>query len=577
MMNISLRAAALSTSFLMCACHVGESSVGGTQSSGRDSQSDGRATRAIESTDRPDELVRSNPTFLEPIVPRAENRPAMFHLASTTVERAAVPVRTVAVDEGSDVRIEAFEFVEARARELASLPYEAEEEAPAFVRELDYDEYRRIEYRRDAAIFGAPDRPFRVMLDSRGSLFQSDVTINTLSESSLNRVDYDPDRFNFHDLELTPEQQAELGHAGFRVLAPLNEAGRFDEVLSVKGASFFRALGAGNHYGASARGIAVNTASALGEEFPVFTEFWLQAPSAADEAFVFYALMDGPSVTGAYQFRVDPGSQTLVDVEAVIFAREDTEHVGIAPLTSMFEFAPHDPQTSNTDFRPRVHDSEGLSVMMSNGEWIWRPLTNPGTLQISSFTTDVPVGFGLSQRTRSFEDFQDIEAEYQLRPNVWITPRGGWPDGSLSLVEIPTPNEYNDNIISYWRLAEPLQAGERLAFAYQMEWGMDMPINPPTARVHATRTGISEVSGRRLFLVDFKVADLERAIDWDPVVSASEGEIENVTITPDPRSGVLRLSFELAAAGGSNVELRALLNSDGQAASETWLYRWSPA
>ncbi len=513
----------------------------------------------------------ASPSFIRPA---PDERPSSISEPAQSVDDPAA-VTTIMPARGD---IDIFNEVRARARALAAEDYEAPPQAPAFVRDLNYNDYRRIEFRRDAARFTEDTQAFRVMLDTRGSLFRSGIDVNVVSEGSVTEDVYNSADFNFHDLELTEDQQAQLGLAGFRLLSPINQSGRYDEVLSVKGASFFRALGAGNFYGASARGIAVNTAAAEGEEFPDFREFWMRRPAAGDQEFVFYALMDGPSVTGVYEFHVRPGVQTRMDINAVIYAREETRQIGIAPLTSMFEFGPQDPETVTTDFRPRVHDSEGLLAYLRNGEWIWRPLNNPATLQISSFTDEVPSGFGLIQRTRDFHDYQDIEARYENRPSVWVTPGAGWVAGELVLVEIPTPNEYNDNVINYWRLDEPLLPGESMEFSYTLSWGMDPPYHSPLASVRSTRTGAVEGNdARRLFIVDYDMDDVEAMESLEPVVSASAGTIHNVNATPDERNGIMRLSFELQPPASGAVELRALLQQVEHPASETWLYRWSPS
>ncbi|MAP95740.1 MAG: glucan biosynthesis protein D, partial [Ponticaulis sp.] len=498
-------------------------------------------------------------------------------LASAEIERPATYIQSDTVDGEEDQQIELFSYVSDRARERAEAPFKAVETPPGFIRNLSYDAYRLIDFRPEESLFRDLTFPYKVMFDTRGSLFHTPIKVNVVSERGAREVPYEASQFDFEPLELTDEEKSQIGYAGFRLLSPLNRGGKFDEVMSVKGASFFRALGTDNRYGASARGISIKTASPEGEEFPEFREFWLQEPKMADQSFVFHALMDGPSVTGAYQFRVQPGVQTKVEVQATIYARKDTNQIGLAPLTSMFEFGPQDPKPASQDFRPRVHDSEGFAAMLDNGEWIWRPLSNPEKLQISTFATTPPKGFGLVQRARAFEQYEDIEAAYEARPSVWVTPGEGWRDGQLVLVEIPTPNEYNDNIISYWKLSEPLLKGDSMSFSYEMDWGLETPFNPPLAEVHATRTGMVEGENRQLFVVDFDVADATALEDVTASVSTSAGEISAVTLTPDTKRNRVRLSFELDAMNGENAELRAVLNRSEHPFSETWLYRRGPA
>lgn len=520
------------------------------------------------------ESAAREPSYIRPY--QSEAAPVveqMFQLASAEFQKPATYI-TVDKPDGASRQIELFSYVQEKARALAGQPYVTPDAVPGFIKKLTYDDYRMIDLRPEATLFAETNQPYRVMTDTRGSLFHTPIKVNIVNENGLRQHAYDPADFDFEPLELTADEKAALDLAGFRLLAPLNRGGKFDEVLSVKGASFFRALGSDNRYGASARGISIKTASPDGEEFPVFKEFWLQEPKMADQGFVFHALLDGPSLTGAYQFRIQPGVQTKMQVSAAIYARKETSQIGLAPLTSMFEFGPQDPQKSGDDFRPRVHDSEGFAAILDNGEWIWRPLSNPDTLQISSFATSVPQGFGLIQKTRDYELFQDIEAAYEARPSVWVTPGEGWRKGELQLVEIPTPNEYHDNIISYWRLSEPLKAGETMRFSYQMDWGMEPPVRPPLAEVHSTRTGVSEGNGKRLFIVDFDMADVSSADDLTAEVSTSAGAIGAKVLTADRRNDRLRLTFELEQPGGSDAELRAVLKRGEMPASETWLYRW---
>ena len=468
-----------------------------------------------------------------------------------------------------------FDLVKSLAKSRSERAYEPPKDGPQFLKDIDYDEYRQIMQRDEYALFANNALPFRVGLDSRGYLFNQPITVNVVDETNVDRVEFNPDEFRFGTSDLTDDQKAQLGLAGFRLLSPLNQAGKFDEVLSVKGTSFFRALGAGNRYGVSARGLSIRTAAPEGEEFPAFREFWIQEPKVFDGSFVFHALLDSPSLTGAYQFRVTPGTNTIIDVEAEIFARSTVNRIGISPVTSMFQFAPHDRDSDADDFRTRVHDSEGLSARLANGEWVWRPLSNPRKLQVSSFASRAPQGFGLMQRNRNFEEFQDIEARYEDRPSVWVTPGEGWDNGDLMLIEIPTPNEYHDNIIALWQLEDALQPGDSYRFSYRLNWSQNPPFNSPMAPVISTRSGLSESTGRRLFVIDFAVNHPAGLDDVEPVVSASSGRIYNVTLTPDLKNNRARLSFELEPESTQTAELRAQLTRISDPVSETWLYRWT--
>lgn len=465
-----------------------------------------------------------------------------------------------------------------KARALAAAAYEPPVgKAPAAAGGLNYDQYRRIEFKRDAADWADGEGAgFHLHYESQGFLFKDPIAVNLVTDGEARPRPLVPGEFNFFDLPLSDEDKNALRFAGWHATAPLNSAGKFDDVINFKGASFFRALGAGNAYGASARGLALATASPSGEEFPAFREFWIERPAFGENRLSIYALMDSPSAAGAFHFVVEPGAQTIIDVEATFFPRKDVTEAGVAPLTSMFDFAPQDPAPGRQDFRPRVHDSDGFMFRLRNGEWVWRPLSNPNRLEISTFAERTPLGFGLIQRERRFSAYEDLEAQYEKRPSVWIAPQGDWGRGKLMLVEIPTSNEFNDNIVAFWRPEAPWKKGEEVKLAYTMYWGLETPMQPTVARVEATKTGAAS-NGGRLFIIDFQSENASLFDGAVPIVTTSAGTIANVTLTRNVHSGGVRLSFELQNQSGAPAELRAVLNRAERAVSETWLYRWSGA
>lgn len=465
--------------------------------------------------------------------------------------------------------------VEALARELAARPYEPGDDLPKAAADLSYDAFRRIQNTPESKLWADSPPGYQIHLDPRGYLFATEVKINIVGPDGVTAKPYAPDQFDFLDLPLDEDVTRALGFSGFRVLAPFNRSGKFDELISFRGASFFRALGAGTRYGASARGISLGTASSEGEEFPFFREFWLVRPRAGDRTFKIYALLDGESVTGAYAFEVEPGPDTKVDVKATLIPRRDLSNFGLSPLTSMYYFSPHDDlKSAVNDFRPAVHDSQGLSFRMSNGEWVWRPLKNPKELQVSVLARQAPLGFGLLQRNRDFEDYSDIEAAYHLRPGVWVEPGPGWGEGELSLVEIPTSNEYNDNIVVFWKPAGVWEKGRAHTVSYTMHWGLRPPVTSEVVAVAETRTGVSLNSKNQIFVIDFEAADEAIMQDVEAYVSSSSGKISNVNIKRHPETGLTRLSFELEPENAQSAELRALLTRSGKPVTETWIYRW---
>jgi glucans biosynthesis protein len=361
--------------------------------------------------------------------------------------------------------------------------------------------------------------------------------------------------------------------SGFRLRSRINSSKVWDEFLVFQGASYFRAVAKNLLYGLSARGLAINTAEPLGEEFPVFTHFWVERPGARAEAIVIYALLESESTTGAYRFTVQPGPVTLTDVDLTLFPRAEMRLIGIAPLTSMFLFD----ETNRgrlDDYRPEVHDSDGLQIAAASGEQIFRPLANPIKLQVSTFTNQQPQAFGLVQRSRQESNFEDFDAQYERRPSAWIEPKGDWGAGSVELVEIPSGRESNDNIVAFWRLAQPLATGRPARFAYRITWCAEPPLPKNLGKTVATRSGASLDGKRRVFLLDFVGAgDKVEGLHLD--LSASAGRISNATLMSNSALHGLRASFEIDPRDAELIEMRLRIMRGDRPATETWLYRWT--
>jgi glucans biosynthesis protein len=478
-------------------------------------------------------------------------------------------------------------YVRRLARKLAKRRYDAPADIPARgLAELDYDGYRQIRFRSDKAIWRKEELGFELQLFPCAYLYRTPIEIFLVDGHEVRRLNGDPALFDFGDSK-QPVHRSRVGLSGFRIHAPLNRRDFYDEFMVFQGASYFRGLGKAHRYGLSARALALNTAGPDAEEFPIFRSFWIERPETP-EAITVHGLLDSPSVTGAYTFVVKPGRETLMETEAVLFPRRDLANVGIAPLTSMFLKTTHDPDGPQ-DFRPSVHDSDGLAVWTGTDEQLWRPLRSPPAFHASYFGDRDPKGFGLVQRERAFEDYQDLEATYEQRPSAWVAPKGSWGTGSVELVEIPTDVEYVDNIVACWRPAQPLAAGGTYSFAYQIAWCDEAPARN-LARVHKTRTGLGTRPGTLRFVVDFK--DPSRSIekvagsnaivlDAPPVpniaaaLGASAGSVTPPVVQRNPHLAGTRVTFELDPGDAKDIELRLALTSDGEPASETWLYRWS--
>lgn len=466
--------------------------------------------------------------------------------------------------------------VPALARALASRPYRpAPTDLPEALARIKYDSYRDIRFDPAQALWKSERLPFQLQFFHRAFLFKQRVDMHVVDKGQATPVVYRPQMFDFGKAP-RPEQD-DLGFAGFRVHAPINRADYFDEVCAFLGASYFRAVAKGLLYGLSARGLALNTGGDSPEEFPAFTGFWIERPAAGARRIVVHALMDSASVAGAMRFAITPGEQTVFDTQLRLYPRVALERVGIAPLTSMYHFDATD-RVGIDDFRPAVHDSDGLAMRNGAGEQIWRPLHNPDHLQESAFQDRGPRAFGLMQRKRAFADYADAEAHYERRPSLWVEPLGDWGEGAVHLIEIPTRDEYHDNIAAFWRPRAPLAAGREHRYDYRLHWCAQHAWVPSLATVRRTRIGAGGSAGARLVVIDLDGGRLGAlAGDAQPraQVWASAGRIVNPVAHANAGTGGWRMSFELQAGDARVVELRAVLEDAGGPLSETWLYRWT--
>lgn len=476
-----------------------------------------------------------------------------------------------------------FEDCARRAQQLAASSYKAPDKPAKALTQLSYDQFRDIRYRPDKKLWANTGLPFEIAFFHLGYHFEQPVRVHEVDPDGIHDIAFDPALFDYGANKIDPAVVRDAGFAGFRIHYPINTPRYNDEVLAFLGASYFRAVGMGQLYGASARGLAIDTAEPSGEEFPRFVEFWIERPAPRARALTIYALLDSPRATGAYQFVLRPGINTLIDVRARLFLRESVTKLGLAPLTSMFYFAENQ-RPPNEDFRPEVHDSDGLSVHSATGEWIFRPLTNPKRLVVSSFQLTDPAGFGLTQRDRIFDHYEDLEAHYEKRPTVWIEPAQKWGAGRVELVELPTPGEANDNIAAYWvptAMPKPKQAFD---YSYRMSWQKDAETRSTQSWVIQSRRGLrmaKESEGIIEFIVDFagpSLKNLHAGVPVDAVTSTSEnGKIREQIVQINEVSGGYRVTLRVQrVAADKPVELRMVLKSGDRTLSETWSYLLPP-
>lgn len=486
--------------------------------------------------------------------------------------------------------------VTALARALAAKPYVAPASnlPPAFST-MQFADYMKIQPRSDRFEWRDLQTPFRLNFYHEGMQFNFPVRINEINGDQVHEIKYEPDRFNFGDLNVDREATQKLGYAGFRVLYPVNQVRKFDEVMSLLGASYFRVIGKDQVYGLSGRGLAIDTTSPGREEFPNFREYWIQRPAPQDKELVIYALLDSPSATGAYRMVLRPDRDAVLDVQANIVLRSDVATLGVAPLTSMFLYGPNQrwPEYLR-NFRPAMHDSNGLAVHTGDDEWIWRPLNNPkGAVAVSTFQVDNPRGFGLLQRGHAFHRFEDLKDRYDLRPSAWIEPQGQWGKGEITLMEIPTADETNDNIVAFWHPAASARKGETMSFAYRMHWTLDEAALHPRNNAWTKQTFqtegeryqpnlVRQLDGTTALIVDFEgpaLSGLTASTTLQTQLSGNaNAEILETSLQRNEPIKGWRLSLRVRVKDPTKVtELRAALAQDGKPISETWSFQIPPA
>ena len=523
---------------------------------------------------------------------------AMRRHSCLTIAFSLVVLSTIGQVRAAESADVTFDYVARKAEERAHKPFKSPKgNLPEVLRadNLDYDKYREIRFRHDQALWSADGLPFQIEFFHPGYLYQEPVRISEFSFNYVQPVRFVQDFFDYGKLKIKKQIPANTGYAGFRILYPLNQPGKFDELGAFLGASYFRLLGKGQHYGESARGLALDCGeSDRSEEFPLFTDWWLGKPQSEDKELHLFAILDSVSCAGAYEFRIRPGETTVADIEAVLFLR-DTNNVqaadanrkplftiGLAPLTSMFWFG-EDSERKFDDYRPEVHDSDGLLMRMESGETLWRPLNNAKTMRHQQFTANNIKGFGLMQRDREFSSYQDIFNLYHQAPSVWVEPHGRWNEGAVHLVELSTHYEGLDNVVAFWEPKSKPRPMQPFHFAYTLYWTRETEMKFSTNKVVATRIGADSRNPKaRQIAIDFngpKLDSLPEGSAPQAVTSCSkngaivESQVFRVTFNGNWRA-IIKL--EPKPDNKDPIDIRCTLKKGEEILSETWTYHWSP-
>ena len=506
--------------------------------------------------------------------------PAALLAPAAFAQDAAAPEQTAPAAEAFS-----FDLLSERMQQASQSDPASPSQVQGFLAELGYDAYQRIRFDKDHARWGDDTAArFRLHAFHLGWLFKEPIRMHEVVDGQALPMGFGVEDFDYSSYEGEVPQDLDMpGVAGFRLHNQLNRADTWDELVAFLGASYFRALGRDNVYGLSARGLAINTGLSDGEEFPRFTEFWLERPASGADHMTIYAALESNSVTGAYRFVITPGETTTMDVTARLYMRNDVAQLGISPLTSMFLFDGADPGAFY-DYRSSVHDSSAL-VLNVGETTFYRPLKNPSRLASSYLGAENPTSFGLVQREREFDQYLDAQAHYEKRPSLMVQPLGNWGKGTVRLLEIPTELEANDNIVAYWVPEDPARAGDALEFSYRLHWGMTPPGDrgEELGQVLRTRTGEGGVSGveketdERKFVVDFSgglLRNLSPDAEVVPEITVQQGSVTQTSLSRISGTDIWRLVIDVEGETRSAVELRASLKGYGRTLTETWLYQW---
>jgi glucans biosynthesis protein len=460
------------------------------------------------------------------------------------------------------------------AVELASKPFKEPEAPPlpSVFSGLTFEQYAAIRRVPGTAIWSDQKLGFSLEPLHRGFVYTVPVGINIVENGMAQNVIYDAANFDFGPLK-PPAVLGDLGFSGLRILKSSDQG--FEDVAIFQGATFYRARAHAQPFGLTARGLAIRTGDEPGEEFPLFRAFWIEKPNPAANTLTIQALLDSASVTGAVRFTLRPQETTIIDTEMTLIARAAVDKLGFAAMAGAYLFSPLDHRGPD-DVRAAAYESTGLQILTGAGEWLWRPVSNRETLQISAFTDVNPRGFGLLQRSRSFDAFYDDETHWELKPSLWIEPIGDWAEGNLRLLEIPAASQTNENVIAQWRPKTGMAAATTQSIAFRQFWCWSPPSKPPLASCVSSRRG--KVGDRQRFAVEMvgeMFADPAKAAAATADVQASPGKIVSVRLFPYKDRHSVRVVFDLDPGSENYSELRLMLRVDNQAASETWLYRWT--
>lgn len=498
----------------------------------------------------------------------AGSLPAVAHAADPDKE-PALP--------GAGEAFEANTLVDlARARAAAPYVGPKSGDVPAVLKSLSREAYAAIHPAEGRTVWADRDLGYTLEPLLRGAIFETPVSLYVVQNGLVQPIAYDKTAYVAPGLTL-PDLTAETAFSGFRLRARFGDSDPLSDFALFQGASFFRLVAQGQDFGINARALALRPADARGEEFPLFRALFIETPTPG-QPIVVHALAESESATAAFKLTLTPGREvSTAAIDGIVFARAELDHIGLGGMQGSYLFGPLD-RNRVDDLRAAAFSVEGLAIHNGYGEPIWRPVHNPEALQVSAFLDRGPKGFGLMQRARAYDDFQDDARHWEQRPSLWLELQDNWSEGAVTLLEIPSDSELNENVFAYWRPKAKLAKGAEMRFLCRQHWskGWPDPLPPEIARVRDSRCGHGASGTRRLFAVDFEGAALFETGDIDVDLVASAGAITRQERFRYPDRKTLRILFELDPGSERASELRLALRRGQDRISETWLYRWTP-
>ena len=448
-----------------------------------------------------------------------------------------------------------------RAQRLARAPF-AETPAHPGAAKIDYTALHEARFREERTLWGDLPGDTGIRFFPLSATAPQPVEIAIIERGRATPLRYDPAMFDAPAGNPVTALPPGAGFAGFRIM----NAARDGDWLSYLGASYFRAPSPQKQFGLSARAVAINTSIQGREEFPRFTHFWLEriGPSSV----TIFALLDGASITGAFRFvsRLDKDG-VRQDVTAALFPRRAIPELGLMPMTSMFWYDQAN-RTVGTDWRPEIHDSDLLSIASADGTAHARPIVNPTAPMVSAFAERDPKGFGLLQRDRDFDHYQDDGVFYDRRPTLWATPARPLGAGEVRLYAFPTDSEYTDNLAAYWTPAAAPVPGKRIDLSYKLDWTADRsPAATSMAIVENVWRGRGDQPDIARLVVDFAgVAEGSKPDLWVDIANGTLVKQAGYPVLG--RKGLYRTVLDLRRSGGGAADVRLQLQASGRAVSE---------